>query len=190
MSLAHLQKRASHFWNAEGLFAESVSLAASRDITCTDLPRNAPRAKVSGPKTSPLRCSTAESVSLAASRGTPRPSLPRGMPRAKVSGPKTSPSVLSAAKSVTLEVSRGILRPEQSRDRPRATDTGPKTSPSRLSAAESVTLEVPRDIPYKSEQSHCPISAILLANRNPPTNGSISPCHRNCASATDRTPGR
>ena len=24
----------------------------------------------------------------------------------------------------------------------------------------------------------------------PPTNGSISPCHRNCANATDRTPGR
>ena len=42
----------------------------------------------------------------------------------------------------------------------------------------------------KSARDHRPISAILLANRNPPTNGSISPCHRNCASATDRTPGR
>lgn len=42
----------------------------------------------------------------------------------------------------------------------------------------------------KSARDHRPISAILLASRNPPTNGSISPCHRNCANATDRTPGR
>lgn len=42
----------------------------------------------------------------------------------------------------------------------------------------------------KSARDHRPISAILLANRNPPTNGSISPCHRNCANAIDRTPGR
>ena len=42
----------------------------------------------------------------------------------------------------------------------------------------------------KSARGHRPISAILLANRNPPTNGSINPCHRNCANAIDRTPGR
>ena len=64
MPLAHLQKRASHFWNAEGLFAESVPLAALHGTPRTSLPRSSPRATDTGPKTSPLGLSTAESVSL------------------------------------------------------------------------------------------------------------------------------